>query len=776
MAIDFSGLAARLLASADTVVPGWFPNGKRRGSEWVVGSLQGDPGDSLSINLRTGVWMDFATGDKGADLINLYAGMRGIAQGEAAKELGAQHVNGHHHAVTPMLRLPKPEREAAIDAPLQRPPADAPPPGRHRSHGEPVALYRYADADGTLGYVARYEPPGERKQFSPWIWAGGKWVAKAFPKPRPLYGLDRLAKAPAGATVMLCEGEKACDAAAALVLPQVLMTWPGGAKAVEHVDWSPLKGRTVNLWPDNDEPGRECMARVAEKLIALGCSGRVVDPTGESEGWDLADAVADGWDRETLKAWLKRDGGAHVIPYPSPMPEGDAATATPSAGPNRSTTSPSALAPPPAAAPVDAARLDKRQLWEVIGLDTRATSNGEPPCNEDTVLRILAWHPPKFWFDEFLQRPMCQDGETVRPMRDGDYTAFLTYCQRSLYLHKLTLSKVQAAVDLYVQSHVRNCAQDWLRSLQWDGIARLDAWLPRVFGTPADAYHMAVGRCFLLSMVARVLRPGCQCDYMPVFEGGQGLGKSTVCRILGGDWFTEASESPFSKDFSQCMTGKMLIEVSELEPFSRAGAERVKAVISNRVDTYRPPYGRQAKDFPRMCVLVGTTNRTDWVKDETGARRFWRVVTGELDIEYLREHRAQLFAEAVQRFQAGECYWDVPTEAARQMADEARAVDPWHDAIMSYANARQAVGVRIEDVLSEAVNVPLDRQSATDSSRVRSILTLEGWHTSVKKEHGRAVRRWLPGERAGRPSVPQVDDGRPDVDAWAEYDRTLGGR
>lgn len=158
MAIDFQGLAARLLASADTVVPAWLPNGKRRGAEWVVGSLQGEAGDSLSINLRTGVWCDFAADAKGADLINLYAAIRGISQGDAAKDLGAEHVNGHH--VQPMTRLPKAERAEAIDAPLQRPPADAPPPGWHRKHGEPAALYRYADADGVLGYVARYEPPG----------------------------------------------------------------------------------------------------------------------------------------------------------------------------------------------------------------------------------------------------------------------------------------------------------------------------------------------------------------------------------------------------------------------------------------------------------------------------------------------------------------------------------------------------------------------------------------------------------------------------------------
>lgn len=770
MSIDFDAVDAGLLARADTLIPEWFPQGKRRGHEWVVGSLQGEPGDSLSINLKTGVWKDFAEGTGGKGLVSLYAKAHGMRNGEAARELGGERINGHHPAVTPMVRLPKPERAAALDAPLQRPPADAPVPGRHRSHGEPTALYCYADADGVLGYVARYDlaptadDPEPRKQFAPWIWTADGWRSKAFPKPRPLYGLDRLAAAPGDAAVLLVEGEKCVDAGAAIVAPQVLMTWPGGAKAVDTVDWSPLKGRTVNLWPDNDAPGRECMARVAEKLIALGCSGRIIQPTGETDGWDLADAVADTWDRADLKRWLSAPG--RVVRYPSP-PAVDAPTAPPS---DSVEPSPSLASLPAAPSRLDVTRMDKRQRWEVMGLETRE-NNGTPPANEDTVLRILAYNPPLFWFDDFLQRPMTARDGVPRPLTDSDYTAYLAYIQRDLQLHKMTLGKVQAAVDLYAMSQRRNCSQEWLSSLTWDGVSRLDSWLPRTFGTPVDAYHMAVGRCFLLSIVARVMRPGCQVDTMPVFEGGQGVGKSTVCRILGGEWFTEATESPLSKDFVQCMRGKMLVEVAELDPFTRAGQEKVKAIISNRIDTYRPPYGRTAQDFPRMCVMVGTTNRTDWVKDDTGARRFWRVVVSAIETGYVREHREQLFAEAVARYREGASWWDVPVEAARQHIDGARADDAWHAPVMSYCNARQAIGVRIEEVLTEGVGCKMEQIGSVDSARVRAILTIEGWRAIPKWHGGRTERRWCPGAQSARPAVPQVDTERTDGDAFSEWER-----
>lgn len=771
MSIDFDAVDAGLLARADTLVPEWFPQGKRRGHEWVIGSLQGEPGDSLSINLKTGVWKDFAEGTGGKGLVSLYAKAHGMRNGEAARELGGERVNGHHPAVTPMVRLPKPERAAALDAPLQRPPADAPVPGRHRSHGEPTALYRYADADGVLGYVARYDlaptadDPEPRKQFAPWIWTADGWRSKAFPKPRPLYGLDRLAAAPADATVLLVEGEKCVDAARKLVAPWVIMTWPGGAKAVDTVDWSPLKGRRVNLWPDNDEPGRTCMARVAERLHALGCMGRVIQPTGEPDGWDLADAVAAGWTREDLKAWVAVPG--RVVSYELP-PAADAPTAPPS---DSVEPSPSLASLPAAPQRLDVTRMDKRQRWEVMGLETRETSNGTPPANEDTVLRILEYTQPSIWYDEFLQATVVERDGVTSKARDHHDTEFLIYVQREIGLHKMALGKVAAAVELYAMKRKRNCAQEWMNGLTWDGVSRLDSWLPRTFGTPVDAYHMAVGRCFLLSIVARVLKPGCQVDTMPVFEGGQGAGKSTVCRILGGEWFTEASESPESKEFVQCLLGKMLVEVSEMDAFGKARNEKVKAIISNRVDTIRLPYGRRAVDLPRSTVLVGTTNRTDWVKDDTGARRFWRVMVNEVDVSYVTEYREQLFAEAVARFKDGAAWWDVPREQAKEMVDGARAEDAWHYAVMSYANARQKIGVHIVDVLSEAIGRKLDQQSNVDATRVRSILTLEGWRTMPKWVNGKTERRWCPGAQAARPEVIQVDDERPEIDAFSEWER-----
>ena len=140
---------------------------------------------------------------------------------------------------------------------------------------------------------------------------------------------------------------------------------------------------------------------------------------------------------------------------------------------------------------------------------------------------------------------------------------------------------------------------------------------------------------------------------MPVLEGSQGTFKSTGLPILGGKWFAEVHQSIDSKDFYLALSGKLLLEISEMHSFSKAEVERLKGVMSCQVDRYRAPYERRAADHPRRCVFAGTTNRDDWNRDETGARRFWPVVCGHIDLDWLTGHRDQLLAEAVYKFKKG---------------------------------------------------------------------------------------------------------------------------
>lgn len=221
--------------------------------------------------------------------------------------------------------------------------ADAPPILiAHPQLGFKTAAWYYRDAEGrSLGAVYRFDPPGERKQFRPLtLWRRGtqqQWRWESWPKPRPLYGLDRLAARP-NASVIVTEGEKAADAAQTIFPDSAVVTSPGGAKAAKAADWTPLAGRPVMIWPDADEPGAEYARDVEAELRAVGAGVvTVIDAlalaaqsvSGEARepivGWDAADAVAEGWDlkhlRELALAHVRRaePAPAHVSFHPYSM-------------------------------------------------------------------------------------------------------------------------------------------------------------------------------------------------------------------------------------------------------------------------------------------------------------------------------------------------------------------------------------------------------------------------------------------------------------------------
>lgn len=182
-------------------------------------------------------------------------------------------------------------------------PAEAPaPPKLHPALGVASAVWSYRDTAGAaLGYVRRYDNANGKVFLPLTYWTngaptGGEWRWKSWPAPRPLYGLDRLAARPE-APVVICEGEKAAEAAGKLLPDHVAVTSANGSNAAAKADWSPLQGRSVVIWPDADAPGRRYATAVATILTQLGAAAVAVvtPPSGCAAGWDAADALAEGW-------------------------------------------------------------------------------------------------------------------------------------------------------------------------------------------------------------------------------------------------------------------------------------------------------------------------------------------------------------------------------------------------------------------------------------------------------------------------------------------------
>lgn len=324
--IDFQQINGHALSALETLVYEWFPQGHKEGHEFKVGSLSGEPGRSLSINLRTGAWKDFASDAGGSDPISLLAAIRSVPMAEAARELGGRLSTGV--ASLGVSAPPKPD-ERGEWTPIIATNSTPSPTFRHHKFGQPSHRWQYLNAAGNIiGYVCRFDLPGGGKDVVPRCYCehtDGRrdWRWLSFPKPRPLYGLDLLAANPSSG-VILVEGEKAADAARTIAPKSaVVMTWPGGGKAVRYADWSPLAGRKVIIWPDRDNPGFEAAQAIAKAIAPIAESVRIIEPpSGIMDGWDLADAVAEGWDRARLVAWLKPKAAPEPEPYPHEPPPG----------------------------------------------------------------------------------------------------------------------------------------------------------------------------------------------------------------------------------------------------------------------------------------------------------------------------------------------------------------------------------------------------------------------------------------------------------------------
>jgi predicted P-loop ATPase len=367
-------------------------------------------------------------------------------------------------------------------------------------------------------------------------------------------------------------------------------------------------------------------------------------------------------------------------------------------------------------------------------------AGGQPLANLANSLTALRADPAtqdKFGYDEMLRAPVWK---RERPVTDADVTELQEWLQRA-GLRGVSKDTVFSAVDLIARERSYHPVKEYLEALTWDGTPRLGSWLSVYLGAEKTPYTESIGRMFLISMVARIFRPGCKVDHMLILEGPQGVLKSTVCAILAGRWFSDAlPDIGAGKDVSQHLRGKWLIEVSELHAMNRAEATLLKSFVTRDTERYRPSYGRLEVIEPRQCVFIGTTNRETYLRDETGGRRFWPVKTGKIDANALALDRDQLFAEAVTLFRAGKPWWPDRTFEQEHIAAEQASRyegDAWEETIRDYlANQSR---VTVGQVAKDALSIETPRISTTDQRRIAAVLELLGWRRLPRDSKG---TRW----------------------------------
>jgi predicted P-loop ATPase len=691
---------------------------------------------SISVDLIKGTWFDFETNEGGG----VVALIERETKGDAGEWLRARGYD--------------------VDDRPPRKPSAASTPARKIDK-----VFPYPDADGTLLFqVVRYIPKDFRQrrpdptQPDGWIWStrGVKQVPYRLPEVLGALAQDRV--------VYLVEGEKCADrlwqeglpatcnaGGAGKWLPR-LAQYFGGADVVIIPDYDPQKTnpKTGELMFSDGKPilpGQDHAIDVGRTLDGTAKQIRVLDlgkfwpsitPKADIFDWFEAGNTREMFDVlvETAEAW-------------SPMlelsyPGGGGVTV---------------------------------KNWEDQCMSGK-TSYANNLANALIGLRKDPDLFQTFGYDEMMRVPMLMrplfsvdPAFLPRPLKDTDVAIIQEFMQWK-GLRKMGRDTMHQAVVMRAEENSFHPVRQYLESVEpgWDGTNRLDWFMSIYFGAKQSKYSAAIGRMFMISMVARILSPGCKADHMIVLEGPQGILKSTACRILGGQWFSDSLPDITSgKEASQHLRGKWLIEVAELHALNRAEASLLKSFISRTTERYRPAYGRFEVVEPRQNIFIGTTNREAYLRDETGGRRFWPVVTGTIEVQSLADDRDQLFAEAVVRFLKDEPWWpdkDFEREYIMPEQEARYEGDAWEEPIANWLEYRAEVGLidiavnalgyerpkdeteRLEEEQErkkEAENsarygtprkplpmrgTPINRFGTSDQRRVAAILKTLGWERS----------------------------------------------
>jgi predicted P-loop ATPase len=300
-----------------------------------------------------------------------------------------------------------------------------------------------------------------------------------------------------------------------------------------------------------------------------------------------------------------------------------------------------------------------------------------------------------------------------------------------------TINEAVISVSLSQSFHP---IKDYLNQLTWDKTPRIDDFFSDYFGTEKNDYTSQVSKVLFLSAVARIFKPGCKSDYVPILEGGQGIGKSSAVRALMPDpkYFSDTPFDMGAKDSYLAIVGKWIVELAELDSMNKADADRAKAFFSSSVDTYRKPYGEFIEDVPRETIFIGTVNKDAYLKDETGNRRYLPITCKTVDIKGIVECRDQLWAEAVSRFNQGEPWWP-DSSLADEMKEQQEArydQDVWQSTIGEYLRMHNEV--TIEDVATshQCLGLELNKIDKRTEMRIGKIIKYLGYSKHRARVNG----------------------------------------
>ena len=422
-----------------------------------------------------------------------------------------------------------------------------------------------------------------------------------------------------------------------------------------------LKGANVIVFGDNDNPGRADADRIAGLINTVG-RARVIIPPDVPEKGDITDYMSNHA-KEDLQRLIAENTAVTDITVGDPVPKGT---------------------------PVNLDDVRQMLMYKVEydkdGNEKsrkliQSVKNFEIALDNDGRLK------GKIKFDEFSQQTYLM-GNTPWETSRNNYRAWSSFDDSALFAilqSDYGLNSRNDYFDALKNVAMRNRfhpVRDLLNSLKWDGQGHIRGLLPDYLGAEDTEYTYQVWRLWMLGAVARIFQPGCKFDYTVIFQGRQGLGKSTFLQLmaLNDGWFNDSLDSLDSDKAAQSLMGSWIIELAELKSLARTagGVDSVKRFLTATQDKYRVPYERRADIFLRQSVFAGTTNKSDFLQDETGNRRFLIIQTGVhepkknlFDPEAMNDIKAA-WAEAVHIYKTEKPKLLLP-ESCRKQAEELQA-------------------------------------------------------------------------------------------------------
>lgn len=360
-------------------------------------------------------------------------------------------------------------------------------------------------------------------------------------------------------------------------------------------------------------------------------------------------------------------------------------------------------------------------------------------------------------FDEFRAEIMlaAQGTDDWRGFTDADYTRLQIRLEQQGF-KKLTKEMLRDGVWLVADDNRFDSAIQWLQSLSWDGVSRIEGFLTTYMGVTGSEYVRAVSRYMWTALAGRVLSPGCEAPMAPVFVGRQGAGKTRAVKALAPaiDFYSELNLAERDAEASRRMRGRLVLELGELRGLHTRDAESIKAFISRTHEEWRTLYKEFNTHFARRFVFFGTTNQQEFLGDETGERRWLPICVGQCDPESIERDCLQLWAEAREVYDLTDIDWRSAERLAVAVHAEHKISDPWTPVVEQWLDTpgdfedenttpRTREFLRANDVLVDALRFDAKSISKREEMRIGKVLQALGYEREFRTIDKRQYRVWI---------------------------------